>query len=194
MRILSTHIHALMGMTRIFPWLAILPLCQASTVKEFKLEELVSHSSHIIVGRCLKTESRWNPKGTLILTYSLFTVEQHLKGNASSQVTVVTVGGTVGDTTQAVSGMPRFTPGREALLFLEPSRTGDLQVVGMALGHFTIVMNSRTGRREAVRSLAGLDFVGSDTKSTSREILPGRLTLDDLTARIQQLLSRPSTR
>lgn len=187
------HKRSVLGMTRLLVWLTILPLSQASTVKNYKLEDLVSHSSHIIVGRCVSTNSSWNAKGTLILTYSRFTVDQSLKGNATSQITVVTVGGRVGDHTQAVSGMPHFSPGQEALLFLEPGRAGNHQVVGMIQGHFAIVKNSQTGEREAVRSLAGLNLMDSKGITHSKEVLPARLPLDALVARIRALVTHPST-
>ncbi len=162
----------------------------ATTVKRMDLDQLIAHSGRIIVGRCLSVESRWNAKRTLILTYSQFEVQQDLKGNSPPVVTVVTIGGNVGDRVQAVAGMPSFSAGQEALLFLENTRQQYWLPVGLEQGHFRIVQNPRTGVREAARSLRGLDMIAPSGVVAAEDPGSGHIPLDRLVSQIQAALAR----
>jgi hypothetical protein len=166
-----------------------LPFCGATTLRRFNVDELVSHSRQIIIGHCIASESHWNSKGTLIMTYSQFVVNQQLKGNGSSQLTVVTVGGHVGDYHQVIVGMPQFIPGQESLLFLESSSSGHNQVVGLAQGIFSIRTNLQTGKREAIQSLRGLNLLAADGTVDSQHIDAAHMPLDFLVRKIQILVS-----
>jgi hypothetical protein len=63
-------------------------------VKSIALKGGEHHAPDIIPGY-VSTESRWNEKNTLILTFSKFSVNEDLKGESGGWVTVMTVGGTV---------------------------------------------------------------------------------------------------
>src|SRR5262245_49019640 len=93
-------------------------LAEATTVEKLSLEEMTRRSNRIVVGRCISTDSRWNEKNTLILTFSKFSVSEDLKGKSGGWITVMTVGGTVNGVTQTVVGTPQFAADQEVVLFL----------------------------------------------------------------------------
>ena len=54
--------------------------------------------------------------------------------------------------------MPVFEPEEEVLLFLEPSKNGHWQPLGLSQGKFRILRNRQTGEEEVVHSLSGLEL------------------------------------
>jgi hypothetical protein len=88
-------------------------------------EDKVENAAAIVLGKCVKTESRIDPSGRWILTYSTFQIEKSIKGSAAgSQVTIVTPGGQVGSTRQATVGVPEFHEGDENVLFVKNTQAG----------------------------------------------------------------------
>lgn len=87
-------------------------------------EEKVDNATAIVVGRCVKNESRWDPTGRWILTYSTFEVSNTFKGVAQREITVVVPGGTVGGIHQSSVGLPSFAEGSENVLFIKNTKVG----------------------------------------------------------------------
>jgi len=160
----------------------------ATTVEKFSLDDLVQKSGRIIVGKCISSESRWNDRNTLILTTARFTVSEPLKGSSDGFVNVVTVGGTLDGITQTVSGMPVFEPEEEVLLFLEPSKNGQWQPLGMSQGEFRILRNRQTGEQEVVHSLSGLELYDPASRSLSQQEKPSRAPLKPMVERIRRMV------
>jgi hypothetical protein len=160
----------------------------ATTVEKFSLDDLVQKSGRIIVGKCISSESRWNDRNTLILTTARFAVSEPLKGSSDGFVNVVTVGGTLDGITQEVSGMPVFEPEEEVLLFLEPSKNGQWQPLGMSQGKFRILRNRQTGEQEVVHSLSGLEFYDPASRSLSQQEKPSRAPLKPMVERIRRMV------
>ena len=172
-----------------------LTLCRSfplfsTTVEKFTLDDLVQKSGRIVVGKCLSRESRWNDRNTLILTTARFAVSEPLKGSNDGFVNVVTVGGTLDGITQEVSGMPVFEPEEEALLFLEPSKNGHWQPLGLSQGKFRILRNRQTGEEEVVHSLSGLELYDPANRSLSQQEKPSRAPLKPMVERIRRMVRR----
>jgi hypothetical protein len=165
----------------------------AATVERFSLQELTRKAGKVLIGQCMAVESRWNAKGTLILTYSKFAVRESLKGSKGAEIVVITPGGTVGNKTQKVAGMPSYQAGQEALLFLEPVRGGGWQTLGMGQGKFQIRQNPRTGVREAIQSLQGLEFYAASGQDTAVEHTPSPIPLEKLIQRVREALPGPTS-
>jgi len=159
-----------------------------TTVEKFTLDDLVQKSGRIIVGKCISHESRWNDRNTLILTTARFVVSESLKGSSDGFVNVVTVGGTLDGITQTVSGMPAFEPEEEVLLFLEPSKNGHWQPLGMSQGKFRILRNRQTGEQEVVHSLSGLELYDPSSRSLSQQGKPSRAPLKPMVERIRRMV------
>ena len=171
-------------------WLTLRPALPmlSTTVEKFTLDDLVQKSGRIVVGKCISRESRWNDRNTLILTTARFTVSELLKGSSDGFVNVVTVGGTLDGITQTVSGMPVLEPEEEVLLFLEPSKYGHWQPLGMSQGKFRILRNRQTGEQEVVHSLSGLDLYDPASRSLSQQEKPSRAPLKPMVERIRRMV------
>jgi len=162
----------------------------STTVEKFTLDDLVQKSGRIIVGKCISRESRWNDRNTLILTTARFAVSEPLKGANDGFVNVVTVGGTLDGITQTVSGMPVFEPEEEVLLFLEPSKNGHWQPLGLSQGKFRILRNRQTGEEEVVHSLSGLELYDPASRGLSQQEKPSRALLKPMVERIRRMVRR----
>ena len=97
---------------------------KASVAAAASFDQKVDNAAAIILGRCVKSESRFDPTGRWILTYSTFDVEKSIKGSTGQQVTLVTPGGEVGGIRQETVGVPAFEPGDENVLFIKNTRLG----------------------------------------------------------------------
>ena len=100
------------------------PTAHAAVAAAASFDEKVDNAAAIILGRCIKTESRFDPTGRWIVTYSTFTVEKSIKGAAGSQITLVTPGGSVGSLHQSTIGVPEFRQGDENVVFVKNTRLG----------------------------------------------------------------------
>jgi len=161
---------------------------EATTVQKLSLEELTRKSEKVVVGRCVSTESRWNEKNTLILTFSKFLVTEDLKGESSGWVTVMTVGGTVNGITQSVAGTPQFAPDEEAVLFLEGTKSSQWQPVGLAQGRFRILKESRTGQRQVLHDLSGLEFYDTSAQRSATPQRSHQAPLDSFLRQVRGLI------
>jgi hypothetical protein len=104
--------------------LVAVPAAHAATAVAASFDEKVDNAAAIILGKCVKTESRFDPTGRWILTYSTFQVEQSMKGNVAGTITLVTPGGTVGDVHQSTIGIPAFREGDENVVFVKNTKLG----------------------------------------------------------------------
>ncbi len=104
--------------------LAVAPATYATLAIAAPFEQKVENASAIVVGKCVKTESRPDPTGRWILTYSTFQVSKSIKGSAGNELTIVTPGGQVGSTRQETVGIPQFRQGDENVLFVKNSEAG----------------------------------------------------------------------
>jgi hypothetical protein len=81
-----------------------------------------------------------------IWTRTTFDVEESWGGPPGSrQIAVRLLGGSLGSITSHVSGIPRFQPGEDTVLFLEASPNGDFAIVSWQQGTFRIRQNAAMG-------------------------------------------------
>lgn len=104
--------------------LLAIPAAHAAIAVAASFDDKVDNAAAIILGRCIRTESKMDPSGRWIVTYSTFAVEKTFKGGAAGQMTVVTPGGTVGSLHQSTIGIPDFREGDEHVLFVKNSSLG----------------------------------------------------------------------
>ena len=115
---------------------AIHPPARATTLKRMSVADL-SRAAHTIVRvRCVTNSTRWDAGE--IWTFTTFDVEEIWKGSAPAQITVRLLGGQAGNFTSTVSGVPRFAPGEELILFLERTPAQDFSIVSWMQGTFRI--------------------------------------------------------
>jgi len=100
------------------------PAADAAIAQAATFDEKVDNAVAIILGKCVKTEAKFDPTGRWIVTYATFNVEDTVKGNAAGQLTIVTPGGSVNGIHQETIGIPAFREGDEHVLFLRNTRLG----------------------------------------------------------------------
>src|SRR5262245_6015458 len=124
---------------------------QATTVERLNLDGLVKKSSKIVIGRVRSSRTYWSSNGKLILTNYTIDVHETIKGQAARTLELTTIGGTIGDLTLHVAGMPVFDKDENTVLFVE--RTGAYStVVGLGQGKFSVVNG------EVSNNTTGLEF------------------------------------
>ena len=100
------------------------PAAHAAVAEAVPFDQKVDNAAAIILGKCVRTESKFDPSGRWILTYSTFAVEKSFKGGAAPEVTVVTPGGSVGGIHQSTVGITPFREGDEHVVFVKNTRLG----------------------------------------------------------------------
>jgi len=101
--------------------------------------DMISAADTIVVAETIDSRSEWVNTGTsrAIVTRVTFRVTNTLKGLDRILMPLEFLGGTVGDTRQEVSGVPKFYLGDRAVLFVSGERTAS-PIVGRMQGLFPI--------------------------------------------------------
>jgi hypothetical protein len=132
-------------------WLAA--TAGATTIERMPLAKMAQAATVIVRARCMGN-SVLRDAGE-IWTVTSFQVQETWRGDAPTQITVRLLGGSMGKITSHVSGVPRFRPGEDVVLFLAPTKRGDFSVVSWQQGTFRI--------RQA--DAGAQEFVTQDTAS-----------------------------
>jgi hypothetical protein len=145
----------------LFAALLLTPALSASIAELATFDEKVENAAAIVLGTCVKSESRWDDQHRWILTYSTFRVAKVLKGSpALGDLTVVIPGGSVGDLHQETIGIPTFKVGDERVLFIKNTKSGPT-VLYFDQGTYDV----RSERGEKVIAPADSKLVKIDAKT-----------------------------
>jgi hypothetical protein len=163
---------------------------QASLILALDLPTLVARADQISVVDVVSVKADWNAEHNRIVTTVDVAVVDCWKGTTTpaAHLQIVQPGGTVGDLTMRVDGMPHFSPGERALLFLRGS-ADRASVVGMAQGKRPLSREAGSGRwLVSAPDRAGADFVRTTPASAS--IFAARTRpLGDLRSEVRTLVS-----
>jgi len=131
------------------------------------LEDMVQQSDVIAIGNCTETQSVWVDNA--LVTLAKVSVNETLKGNETSDLTVALPGGVDANRKFPIAmsypGAPRMTPGEDVFLFLTNTGevAGSYTVAGFSQGKFSIVkdedgelMVSRDLRQMSLQSNNGV--------------------------------------
>jgi hypothetical protein len=157
----------------------------ATTVVKLNLEQLVQRADVIIQGQVQSVSSQWDEKRRLVFTSISIRVDETLKGERLSRgqsVLIRQVGGNVGAIQMSVAGLPRFTMGARALVFLKRQDATTFQVVGMNQGLYEIK------EEFAVSRVTDVDLVDSKTGEITKPLAGVQAPLEQLKTRIRELL------
>jgi hypothetical protein len=119
------------------------PAAEASVSVAVYFEALVDRADTVAVVSPVDQSSVW--EGGRIVTYTKLKVERPVAGPAASEVWVRTLGGSVGNIGQSVSGEPQFTDGQSSILFLRKVE-GAFMVVERGQGQYPLVKDAKTSR------------------------------------------------
>lgn len=192
---------ALLGCVMLVP----AALMAASTV-EMNLDDLVSASDRIVVGKCVNVTSEWL-RGK-IYSQNTIQVSDSLKGDAISSYVVTTLGGKAYHPTlkteivMDVSGGLIFNPSEDVILFTKQNILGQNQVVGMSQGKFNIVTNKSTGEQtiplaekkihseKIIKDILGSDILAPSTNIEKTVITEEDIKLDQFVKKIKAKIDR----
>lgn len=158
----------------------------ATTLVRMSLSQLSQASSTIIQGHVLSAEARWNQNHTRIMTFTTIALDQTLKGQAPSTLTIEQPGGTIGNFHVHVPGTAYLRPQTEYILFLEPGGTPQtFHVVGMMQGALRVVQNRKGSARRVILPLGAL------TTGSGGQTLGPSPSLGEFQATISGVLRAP---
>jgi len=104
--------------------LLLVPAAQAAVATAASFDDKVDNAAAIILGKVVRTESRMDPSGRWIVTYSTFRVEKSFKGQAAQEITLITPGGSLNGIHQSTVGVPAFEQGDEHVVFVKNTKVG----------------------------------------------------------------------
>ena len=125
---------------------------RASSIARMSVEKMARAATLIVRATCISSATRWQDGE--IWTVTLFSPEDVWKGSAPAAIEVRLLGGTAGNITSTVEGIPRFRPGEEVVLFLEPTKYGDFSVESWIQGTFRVGRDERTGQKIVTQDTA----------------------------------------
>jgi hypothetical protein len=170
---------------------------RASLIAALDTPAMVERADTIAVVDVTSVGAAWDFRHERIVTTVELTVVESWKGAVApaARVVVAQPGGTVGDVTMTVFGMPRFAPGERALVFLHGAsdRAG---VVGLAQGKRTLRPDPAGGRwLVAAPQRAGAAFVRTTTSGPRPPVLAaGSRPLDEVRAEIRAEIDAQAAR
>ena len=171
----------------LLPATLILPAIRATTLARLSLDQLAAGSGAVARVRCAGSESRWE-KGS-IWTVTAFDVVETMKGSLPGKIAVRLPGGRVGHLTATVDGAPKFNPGAEAVVFLEPSRAGGFTVTGWVEGTFRISRDPRTGSESVTQDSSAFAVFDTATRTFHTEGIR-HMPIEEFHARIAAAVAR----
>lgn len=128
---------------------------RATTVVPPSFGELVADADAIYRGTVTAVASRHAPRpdgqGVVIKTFVTVRIEKVLKGPERPEVTLEFLGGTVGDESLVVQGMPKFTVGDREFVFVQRNGIQFCPLVAMAHGRYRQLRDTATGREYVAR-------------------------------------------
>lgn len=173
-------------MRRIVPLSLICTLLMAgvarsSTVIPPTFESLVSSANTIFVGEVMNVRSIWTatPQGRAIVTQVTFKVEDVWKGAAGAVTQLEFLGGTIGETTMEVVGMPTFHEGQRSVLYVSSQVRSASPLVGFWHGRMRVEKDPNGVDRVRTydgRSLGSPAEVGANKADYMTSVTPMRLS------------------
>lgn len=158
-------------------------------------QELVVRAEQVVVARVVGRRSAWvgSRSGRSIVTDVTFLIERTVKGAVYSERSLEFLGGTVGEDTLEINGIPQFQIGDRDVLFIRDSGRPASPLVAFAYGRFRIIRDPATGletiRTHDGRPLASLAEVGNARPPAF--IAPRAMSLDDFVRAIDIAVHAP---
>jgi len=142
---------------------------RSTTIVAPSFDELVGRAQQVVVAQVVARQSTWvsSRSGRVIVTDVTFHIERTMKGPIYAERSLEFLGGTIGDETLRVDGMPEFRMGDRDVLFIRDSGRPASPLVGFMHGRFRIVRDTVSGI-ETVRTHDGRSFA-----SLAEAVAPG---------------------
>ncbi|HKV03582.1 MAG TPA: hypothetical protein VJO53_00600 [Candidatus Acidoferrales bacterium] len=134
----------------------------ATTFASMSLAQLSQTAQFIVRAKCLENTTGWDSGE--IWTLTSFEVEESWRGAAPERVSVRLLGGRIGSLTSRVSGVPRFRPGEETVLFLESTPRGEFTIVSWEQGTFRIRLKTGAHQQGVTQDTATIPAFNPATR------------------------------
>jgi hypothetical protein len=128
--------------------------CRATSVIPPSFPELVQEADAIHRGRvtAIQAVRATAPDGTpIIRTHVTLTLERTLKGAERSTITLEFLGGTLGDESLVVTGMPKFNLGATEYVFVQRNGVQFCPLVAMGHGRYRVARDTTAARDYVAR-------------------------------------------
>ena len=143
---------------------------EATTLLRLDLDDLTGESSAVVYGKVIASRVEWNQSRTLIFTVYTVAPTEYLKGRLGPIFELYEPGGTLDGLQMSVAGVPAFSVGQEAILFVWTDPHGQHQVSGFEQGAFPVRADPQTGLKivDRVARLGSARVVSPLASPTSR--------------------------
>jgi hypothetical protein len=164
------HLRSLTALLLVLLSLAAQQIVQATSVLAPGFSGMVAGAERIFAAKVTSVRSEWTNRSgrRAIVTTVQFKVERMLKGSAAEELQLVFLGGTVGDDTMEVHGVPKFIAGERVILFSRNNGREFCPLVGIYHGKLLIERDARSGADVVLRhnrqAITSATEVGSDPK------------------------------
>lgn len=138
----------------------------ATTIARMTLRQLARASRVVVRARSIANDSRW--EGGEIWTFTRFDTLEAFKGSPPAEFSVRLIGGEAGGIESIVAGVPRFFPGEEVILFLDPVAGGGYSVTAWEEGTFHVTRDSG-GHRFVTQEMAAGEVYDRGTRRFRNE-------------------------
>jgi hypothetical protein len=135
-------------------FVVLLAMARATTVVPPDMTQLVDEADAIYRGRVTDVQARRVERadgGSVIKTFVTVAVDRVLKGAEVKETTLEFLGGTIGDETLEVGGMPQFTVGDRGIVFVQNNGQQFCPLVRLMHGRYRIQKDSASGREFVAR-------------------------------------------
>jgi hypothetical protein len=127
-------------------------LARSTTLARLSLAQLVDSAHAVVHARVVRNTRVW--RDGEIWTVTSLRVLESWKGSSPPEIDVWMIGGHIGRLMSYVPGAPRFRPGEETVLFLEPAGTGEMSITAWGEGTFRVHLDRRTGEPRVTQDTA----------------------------------------
>lgn len=180
-------IHLLLGLVLFVP-----AMLSALTLAPASLDELVQESPIIVEGVVGVGHSFWGPEGNQIFTEISFQVDVIHQGDiGASEITVLEMGGIVGETMMTIDGVSNLQRNQKLLLFLRPTPDpGVYRIHSFVLGKFYLI--EEAGQTMVHNAVSSGSDVNVQTKQAAQlpSYLVRPLPYSDFRTQLHSLIDR----
>jgi hypothetical protein len=135
--------------------------------KPATIDELAQESEVVAVGKVTGMKGEWDQNKTRIVTRVTVAVNEYLKGNAGTVLTITSPGGEVDGVGEWYSHTARFKKDEDVVVFAEKDKKGNFRVAGGEQGKLVVKKDAQT----------------------SIERVSPQMTLDDFKTRVKHAVS-----
>ena len=137
--------------TLLFLCVFFMPHVEGTTLTRLDLDDLTEKSSAVVHGKIVSSRVEWNASRTMIFTVYTVVADQYMKSALGPVFELHEPGGAINGIRLSVPGVPAFSVGQEAVLFVWTDNRGKHQVTGFEQGSFPVRTDPQTGAKTVDR-------------------------------------------